>query len=167
MGTTSVRMSMIETKKMIVNEFSYSNDRIVSKVLSHANGSGGMWILRNVVEIKEMKEYNDIIFVKMEHRNGETSFKEISYEMHPYLFDVPLKWLEQVSPQSKEGIEWCEMVKRIQNVSLSYGIEFVFNERKFKLIDEISKKYWRVIEIGSGKAYKLSKENIVDSILKG
>lgn len=167
MGTTSVRMSMADTKKMVVKEFCYSNDRIVSKVLSHANGSGGMWILRNVVVIKEMKEYNDIIFVKMEHRNGETSFKEISYEMHPYFFDVPLRWLEQVAPQSKEGIEWCEMVKRIQNVSLSYGIEIVFSERKFKLLDEISKKYWRVQDVDTRKVYKLSKENIVDSILKG
>lgn len=166
MGTTSVRMSMNDTKKMLVKDFCYSNDKYISKVISHANGIGGFWILRIVTNIKEMSEYFDIVFVMMSHRSGETSYKEIGYEMFPYASDVPLRWLEKVSPVTQEGKDWVAYVKRVQSVVIQSGKEIIFDGKRFKLVGEMSRKFWYVTEMESGKMYKLSKENIVDSILK-
>lgn len=103
----------------------------------------------------------------MEHRSGETSYKEICYEMFPYASDVPLRWLEKVSPTTQEGKDWVAYVKRVQSVVIQSGKEIIFNSKRFKLIEEMSRKFWYVTEMESGKLYKLSKENIVDSILKG
>lgn len=165
MGTTGIPQSMADTKKMLLKEFSYTNEKCVSEVLKSRSGKGGMWIFRKIVS-KEFGEYFTVDFIKMEHEKGWTYYKEMNYEIHPFYYDCPVSWLDSLKPTSETGIEWIEKVKKIQSIVLKSGMKIKFNKMEYELLYELSATFW-VVRREDLKVFKLSKENIIHSILEG
>lgn len=166
MGATGVYMSMKETKKMILKDYNFSNDKRIVKTISHANGKGGMWIFLEVDD-KIQGKYFTIEFAKMSHKSGETIYRQYNFEEHPYFYDVPENWLNKVSANSKTGKDWIEKVRKIYSFDLQPGLKFKKSgtEEIWETVYNYSPKFY-VVKDPSGKVWKMDKDLLTDYFLR-
>ena len=173
MGWTGVYMDMASTKKMVLKDMEWSSEKGSSKVLAHANGRGGLWILREI-QINKSNEYDGrdpyitATFVKMEHKKGETFYKEMDIDVHPYNYDCPSSWLKRIQPQYTMGKEWLEKAVKIADamkIEIVTGMDFTFNNVKYKSEFKYSSTYW-ACRTSQGKLFKI-KTSSIKEVLAG
>ena len=176
MGWTGVCMDMAMTKKMVLKDMEWSSEKGSSKVLAHANGRGGLWILREIV-INEKRDYDEFdvggpyvtaTFVKMEHKKGETFYKEMDIDVHPYNYDCPSSWLKRIQPQYTMGKEWLEKAVKIADamkIEIVAGMDFTFNSNQWKTEFKYSSVYW-ACRTSQGKLFKI-KTSSIKEVLAG
>ncbi len=166
MGATGVYKSMSDTKKMILGDYNFKSEKGISEVLKHTNGKGGMWILRKISLFEKNKTFLTIDFIKMSHKNGETVYREYNFESHPYYYDCPIEWIDMITPESVDGINWVERVKRIQSIKIVPKMQIKFAQKDFETLYPLTNKFWAVRNLSENKVYKLDKELIMNSILE-
>lgn len=169
MGATGVYMSMADTKKMILRDYSYNTDKGMSTVLKSRNGKGGMWILRKIHlyhgdEVK--KSFLTIDFIVMSHKNGETVYREYNVDSGPCYYDCPIEWLDLITVESKFGIDWMNKVKRIHNLKIVPNTKFKFSQKEFETLYPLTNKFWAVKNLLENKVYKMDKELIMNILLE-
>ena len=165
MGTTGIQQTMAEAKATILREFSFKNDKCESIVLKNRSGKGGLWIFRKIIS-NENGEYFTVDFIKMEHEKSWTYYKEMNFEIHPYFYDCPITWLDQLTPHSESGKEWIEKVRKVQSIVLKRDLKVLFDNVEFTLLYELTPTFWAV-QRKDGKVFKMRKENIIHSIFEG
>lgn len=154
MGWTGVYMDMASTKKMILKDMDFTRSSFTSKVLAHARGNGGMWILREIRE-NGKDPFVTATFVKMEHSKGETTYKEIDIDCHPYYYDCPQSWLTRIQPQGEMGMDWLAKARDYANrmkMEIKAGMHFKYNWRDWTTEYKYSSHKW-ACRTSQGKLY--------------
>lgn len=159
MGATGVYMDMASTKVMILKDMDFCGATCISKVIAHANGRGGLWILREITHINKDPHPNHVYitatFVKMDHRKGETTYKEINIDCHPYYYDCPKSWLTRIQPQGEMGMDWLAKAKDYANrmkMEIKAGMHFKYNWRDWITEYKYSSQKW-ACRTSQGKLY--------------
>lgn len=165
MGATGVYMSMAETKKMILRDMAFTGSKGVYKVIASAGGRGGLWVLREINPF-EGDPFVTATFVKMEHRKGETTYKEIDIDMHPYYYDCPQSWLTRIVPQGEMGMEWLERGKKyahVKIIEIKPGMEFHHNSVDWKVEYKYSAQFW-ACRTSQGTLYRVKNSSIREAL---
>ena len=147
MGWTGVYMDMASTKKMILKDMDFTGSKGIYKVVGHANGKGGMWVLQEIVFFGELPvtPFITATFVKMDHRKGETTYKEINIDCHPYYYDCPKSWLTRIQPQGEMGMDWLAKAQDYANrmkMEIKAGMHFKYNWRDWTTEYKYSSQKW-------------------------
>ena len=148
MGSTGIMKSMAETKKMLIKDFTFSNEKLTSTVLGQANGAGGMWILQGLEFKDDRGKFTSAIFVMMNHYRGETIYKEISIDSGPSYYDCPESWLNRITPQGEWGIGWMEKarnVHRVKKIQIVPGMKFTFHGRECETRYKYNTHSWAIM----------------------
>ena len=161
MGWDGVYMDVASTKKMILKDMEWAR----SHVLAHANGKGGMWILWEHRPI-DKDPYVTARFVKIEHRKGETTYKQIDIDCHPYYYDCPSSWLTRIRPRGEMGMEWLEKAKKhahAMSIEIKPGMEFKYNSVDWKVEYKYSSQKW-ACRTSQGKLFVIRNANIKEAL---
>lgn len=154
MGWTGVYMDMASTKVMILKDMDFCGATCISKVLAHARGNGGMWILREIRE-NGKDPFVTATFVKMEHKKGETFYEKIDIDYHPYYYDCPQSWLTRIQAQGEMGMDWLAKAKDYANrmkMEIKVGMHFKYNWRDWTTEYKYSSQKW-ACRTSQGKLY--------------
>lgn len=165
MGTTGVYMDMASTKKMILKDMDFTGLTLTSKVLSHGNGRGGMWILREIHVIGE-NPFTTATFVKMGHKDGETYYKEMDIDCHPYFYDCPQSWLARIQPQGQMGMDWLDKAQNYANMmkmEIKAGMQFKYNWSAWTTEYKYSSQKW-ACRTSQGKLYLVRNASIKENM---
>lgn len=165
MGWTGVYMDMASTKKMILKDMDFTRSSFTSKVLAHARGNGGMWILREIRE-NGKDPFVTATFVKMEHKKGETTYKEIDIDCHPYYYDCPSSWLNRIQPQYPSGHEWLAKAKNhahMMSIEIKAGQTFRHNSVDWTVEYKYSSQKW-ACRTAQGKLYVVRNADIREAL---
>lgn len=167
MGWTGVYMDLASTKKMILKDMDFTGSSFTSKVLAHARGNGGMWILREIHE-NGKDPFITATFVQMEHSKGETTYKEIDIDCHPYSYDCPQSWLARIQPQGDMGMEWLEKAKNhalVMSIEIKAGQTFKYNSLDWTVEYKYSPQKW-ACRTAQGKLYVVRNATIKEALSK-
>lgn len=172
MGWTGVYMDMKSTKTMILKDMNFSGATCTSKVIGHANGRGGLWILREISHINKDPHPNHVYvtatFVKIERKKGETFYKEIDIDCHPYYYDCPSSWLNRIQTQYDMGKEWLEKAKKIADamkIEIKHGQTFRHNSVDWTVEYKYSSQKW-ACRTSQGKLYVVRNADIREALSK-
>lgn len=152
MGTTGVYESMATVREDLVRQCNYTRigekGTVESKSIATKIGRGYFYILFDYTatyyatetEESKVESVRSILCIKMDHKRGCTYYKEMDITVHPYAYDVPLSWLDQVTETTGSALEWIEKARKLANgkkslakIELKEGIEFTVNGRKYTL----------------------------------
>ena len=151
MGTTGVYMDMASTKKMILKDMETPK----SHVIAHASGKGGMWVLYYYIDLANGPAYTTARFIKMSHSKGETIYKEIDIDYHPYYYDCPQSWLTRIQPQGEMGMDWLDKAKNyahMMKMEIKAGMHFKYNWSDWTTEYKYSSQKW-ACRTSQGKLY--------------
>lgn len=165
MSATSVRMDMATTKKMILKDMDCSGSLGTSKVIAHANGKGCLWILWEHTPIGN-DPYITARCCLISHSKGQTTYKEIDIDYHPYYYDCPQSWLVRIQPQGEMGMEWLAKAKNHTNmmsIEIKPGMTFRSNLMHWTVEYKYSPMYWTVRN-SHGKLYKMKNASIKEAL---
>jgi len=160
MGTTSIKQSMAETRKMLLREFNFNKDaQNYSNVLASARGKGGFWILRDMSNAEDGVVLSGITatFIKMNFFSGETFYKEIDIEWHPRAYDCPAGWLEQIKVHCEGGMEWMTKARKY-HLSLQKdlsGFKFTMAGVSMAVIEPMTGIWWKIYDESRGSYHKM------------
>lgn len=167
MGWTGVYMDMKSTKAMILKDMNYSGATCTSKVIAHANGRGGLWILREIIPIGK-DPFTIATFIKMSSAKGETTYKEMDIDCHPYAYDCPSAWLNRIQPQYSSGHEWLAKAKNhahMMSIEIKAGMPFMYNGIDWKVEYKYSPQKW-ACRTAQGKLYVVRNADIKEALSK-
>ena len=125
-----------------------------------------MWILREIHVIGK-DPFTTATFVKMSTAKGETTYKEMDIDCHPYFYDCPQSWLTRIQPQGKMGMEWLAKAKNhahAMSIEIKPGLTFHYNGLDWTVEHKYSSMYWTVRN-SHLKLYKMKNTSIKEALL--
>lgn len=168
MGWTGVYKSLADTKKMILDEMNFAGSKYRSEVLKNATYGREFWILRKLTVLETGLEFITATFVFISHNKGETTYKEIDIDTHPYYYNCPSSWLDLIAPQGDMGREWLETARNVlnrKNLEIVSGMKFNFNNAEYTTVEKYSSHFWRVRR-NDGMTFKIKTTLIKESLTK-
>lgn len=167
MGTTGVAMTAAETRADLLKQFEYQNERGFSKVLAHAKGRGGFWILREVeysFNGEHFPAHTTATFIFMESAGGMTYYKEIDIDCAPYAYDCPKTWLTRIQPSGKDGESWLEKAKahHANQKKIVPGLKIIYDGKVFEVVELWSRGKW-IVRDPHGTRYSMKSSTIQES----
>lgn len=183
MGATGVKLSLGETKEMIVRDYNFVNNfregySLRSEVLAKANGKDGVfWLLRRIHGNRPDGTDVDVVtaecvIVKHYTKSGETVYKEINIASEPYYYDIPAKWFDKITDKDAGAITWLEQARKsaeatkaLKAIELKPGVKTLICSDVFTLAYEMTPRKWAVRD-AAGKLFRASVSDIKAGIQK-
>jgi hypothetical protein len=166
MGTTGIRLSVSDTKEMIVRDYNFKNDNLSSEVLKTSSYGNQFWLLRKIVENGNEFVTADVVLIS--HKDGTTHYTEMNIGRVPYYYHCPLEWLKLISQKEDDSIlNWKDSVRKYwakKKIEIVPGMKLNFQNNSYIVIEKYTSHFWTV-QRQDGKRFKMKNQFVKDSIV--
>ena len=167
MGWTGIHKSLPDTKNMILGEMNFTGNTIKSEVLKSASSGNQFWILRNIAILNTGKQFTTATCILMSHKQGETTYKKMDIDCHPYYYNCPHSWLNQIEPQGQMCFDWINHAKKfheIKNIEIVPGMIVKQGNYTFTTIEVYTSHFW-LVSRNDGKLFKMKNTTIRENLV--
>jgi hypothetical protein len=167
MGTTGIHKTVGETKNILIEDYNFVNDKLVSTVLKTSSYGNQFWLLRRITENGNQFITADVILIS--HKDGMTYYKEMNVGCGPYYYHCPLEWLEMITMERSDSVRnWEDSVRKYwakKIIEIVPGMKIVFKENEYIVLRKYSTQFWVVKRTKDGCEFKMKTGFIRDCIV--